>query len=220
MKGLVFALLVALAGGCDVVPRQEEAPAAAVIGAGAAGSAGELAQGGAAEEAGTDEPAGTDESAVEARALARGLEAATKVAQQQSKAKRQGLKQRASRRTRCDEITCLIDPTACGGGCIDSGFHRPRPPVPAPPDVLSRADIMAAMSPLRSRVSGCARDGTGASVRVRVTVAASGRPSEVLVQPPVDRDIGKCIQQLVRGARFRATTGGPMTFTFPFVLGH
>ncbi|MCC6995717.1 MAG: hypothetical protein IT370_13995 [Deltaproteobacteria bacterium] len=211
-------MVAAVGGGCDVVPRQDEPAQVLVLGAPVAGSADEVP---APAQAGEPE---ADESAAEARALARGLEAASKVAQQQGKGTRPKLKLSGSRRTSCDEITCLIDPSspACGRGCVDTGFHRPPAPVPAPPDVLSRTDIIRVMSPLRGRVKGCDRDGTGAgaSVRVRVTVAASGRPSEVQVLAPLkDAATGKCIAQLVRGARFRASTGGPMTFTFPFVLG-
>lgn len=222
VKGVVFVVLAGLGGGCDVVPRQEQAPAASVSGAPAAGSGGAVVQGGAAGEAGeADGPDESDEAAVLARALARGREAAAKVAQQQGKGTRPRLKLGASRRGSCDEITCLIDPTACGGGCVDSGFRRPRPPVPSPPDTLSREDIIAVVSPLRARVKGCDPDGSAAatSVRVRVTVAAGGRPSEVKVLPPVDGAVSACIERMVRGARFRATTGGPTTFTFPFVLG-
>lgn len=214
------ALVAAVGGGCDVVPRQDEPAQAQVqaLGGPGAGSADEVT---APEQAGEPE---TDASAVEARALARGLEAASKVAQQQGKGTRPKQKLSGSRRTGCDEITCLIDPSssACGRGCVDTGFHRPPPPLPPPPDMLSRSDILAVMSPLRGRVKGCDPDGTsaGASVRVRVTVAASGRPSEVQVLPALkDGAIGKCIEQLVRGARFRASSGGPVTFTFPFVLG-
>ena len=222
VKGVVFVVLAGLGGGCDVVPRQEQAPAASVSGAPAAGSGGAVVQGGAAGEAGeADGPDESDEAAVLARALARGREAAAKVAQQQGKGTQPTRRPLSARRGGCDEITCLIDPTACGGGCVDSGFRRPRPPVPSPPDTLSREDIIAVVSPLRARVRGCDPDGSAAatSVRVRVTVAAGGRPSEVKVLPPVDGAVSACIERMVRGARFRATTGGPTTFTFPFVLG-
>ncbi len=83
---------------------------------------------------------------------------------------------------------------------------------------LGREDIAAGMDDIRSSVAACGRGGTAkGEVKVSVKVGRNGKVNQVRVRSATTEDLGKCVTQKVRRARFAKTQKGG-TFSYPFVF--
>lgn len=90
--------------------------------------------------------------------------------------------------------------------------------VPALADAPSREQVQAALSAVRPAVQACV-DGHG-TVRVRVSVASSGRVTTALVEDPywARPPTGSCIARAVRTARFPPFARERFVVLYPFTL--
>ncbi len=97
-----------------------------------------------------------------------------------------------------------------------------KPAVAAKPSKtsLTRGDIRSAMNRVKGRATGCyAKHKESGTVTVFVKVAPSGKIRSVKPRGKWSgTPTGKCVASAVRGAKFPAWDGRPMSFPWPFLL--
>ncbi|MCC6996181.1 MAG: serine/threonine protein kinase [Deltaproteobacteria bacterium] len=128
--------------------------------------------------------------------------------------------QPSSRPGGTDQVACLIDPDL--PGCRDRRGTKvqPSPTGAGESDRLSRDDLKEGMAKVRGRVSACfAKYGVAGTVKVKVTIASSGKVTAATAQEPfAGTPTGTCAELAVKQATFRAFSDGPISVAFPFLL--
>lgn len=104
---------------------------------------------------------------------------------------------------------------------VTAAVARAQPPPPDqayPAEKLDRAAIVAGIAQVMPAVNGCKQGGFTGRVVAAVRVAPDGVVEEVAVTGDDDGQIGRCVQEAVRTARFAATAKGG-SFRYPFAFG-
>jgi hypothetical protein len=85
---------------------------------------------------------------------------------------------------------------------------------------LDRRDVSAALEGIQGEVRSCRElDGASGTVSVRFVVAPTGQVSSSQATGAHARSrTGSCVAGAVKGARFPAFEGAPVSFTYPFLL--
>ena len=119
----------------------------------------------------------------------------------------------------CDEVSCILEKYA--RSCcarfkpVDPG---PRPIPSGIPEELDKAMIRAGVDKMRPVIIGCGeKAGVHGTVKVAVSVGASGTVDSANVAATPDPTLGDCVVGAMRKITFGKTkTGG--SFTYPFVF--
>jgi hypothetical protein len=119
----------------------------------------------------------------------------------------------------CDEVSCILEKYA--RSCC--ARFKPADPGPRPipsgvPEELDKAMIRAAVDKMRPVIIGCGeKAGVHGTVKVAVSVAASGAVDSASVAATPDPTLGDCVAGAMRKLSFGKTKSGG-SFTYPFVF--
>jgi hypothetical protein len=107
-----------------------------------------------------------------------------------------------------------------GGVPDEPGAARKRAAEAPKKEGLDRSDVAAAMGAVQDRAKACQEkeDAVG-TVQIKFTVDPSGRVAKASATGKyAGTPTGACVAAAVKSAAFPSWDGGPMTFTFPFLL--
>jgi TonB family protein len=117
--------------------------------------------------------------------------------------------------TSCDEVSCVL--SNYQGTCC-AKFPRPQTSAPQLPEGLDRQMISGGILAVRQAVTQCGDDNpVSGSVKVRVSVAPTGKVTSVVVDRTPDAQLGECVAAAIQRAVFSPTQLGG-SFSYPFVF--
>lgn len=112
--------------------------------------------------------------------------------------------------------------TDAAGAQACQGIDKPPYAAPQRPEFtgsssLTASQVKQVLAPIQAKArSSCGQNG-GVIVRIRMTIAPNGRVVATTPTGDADPATVKCVVNLLRSARFPASTG-PLTVAFPFRL--
>lgn len=123
----------------------------------------------------------------------------------------------------CDEVSCVLN-NYRGTCCLK--FRRPRDAQATPnptttasnlPENLDRYMISAGVASVKADIARCGDLGVTGKVKVTVRVDPRGRVAAVSLATSPDPQLGECVLEAMKRARFEPTQQGG-SFSYPFVF--
>jgi TonB family protein len=122
----------------------------------------------------------------------------------------------------CDEASCILEKYARECCARYKPAEMPAETVEkkpdGPPDTLDKNAVRAGIADVKPAVQQCGEDHSQkGTVKITLTVDASGRVTDATVSETPDAGLGTCVAKALERASFAKTQNGAV-FTYPFVF--
>jgi TonB family protein len=120
----------------------------------------------------------------------------------------------------CDETSCVLSKydRPCCAKYKPATTPDFKPRVGDVPESLDKSMVRAGVERVKPRVVSCGeKSGAKGTVKIAMTVSASGDVTSASVADSPDATLGDCVLAAMRNAKFGKTVNGA-TFTYPFAF--